>query len=236
MNELRRGLGIERSEPREDRLDLVRRKLCLAFSSGFARRGFVSFALGRLIVSCAHGRDITEAEAQDVKTQGAIADVHRRRRDRLRGHAQAPSLTQARRVSPGDDALLRLGRVSSIPFIIFGAWPVAGFYGLDILALFIAFKINYRRARAEERVRLTYVELLLRKITHRGETAEWRFNPLWSRLALEEDADFGALRLQVVSGRHTVPIGDFLAPPQRRDLADALGAALIKAKRGPDLT
>jgi uncharacterized membrane protein len=125
---------------------------------------------------------------------------------------------------------------SSVPFILLGAWPVAGFYGLDILALFIAFKINYRRARAQERVRLTYVELMLRKITHRGETAEWRFNPLWSRLALDEDVDFGALRLHVVSGRQTVPLGDFLAPRQRRDLADALGAALIKVKRGPELT
>jgi uncharacterized membrane protein len=124
---------------------------------------------------------------------------------------------------------------SSVPFILLGAWPVAGFYGLDILALFIAFKINYRRARAQERVRLTYVELMLRKITHRGETAEWRFNPLWSRLALDEDVDFGALRLHVVSGRQTVPLGDFLAPRQRRDLADALGAALIKVKRGPEL-
>ncbi|MBV8446612.1 MAG: DUF2244 domain-containing protein [Hyphomicrobiales bacterium] len=126
--------------------------------------------------------------------------------------------------------------VSSIPFIIFGAWPVAGFYGLDILALFIAFEVNYRRARAEERVRLTYVELLLRKITHRGETSEWRFNPLWARLLLDEDEEFGALRLSVVAGRQTVPIGEFLAPSQRRDLAKALGAALIKAKRGPDLS
>jgi uncharacterized membrane protein len=32
-----------------------------------------------------------------------------------------------------------------------------------------------------------------------------------------------------------VSIGDFLAPPQRQDLAHALGAALNKAKRGPDL-
>jgi uncharacterized membrane protein len=124
---------------------------------------------------------------------------------------------------------------SSIPFIVFGAWPVAGFYGLDILALFIAFKVNYRRAAAEESVRLTYVELFLRKITPRGETAEWRFNPLWARLRLEEDGEFGARRLCVVSGRQAVPIGDFLAPPQRRDLAEALGAALTKAKRGPDL-
>ena len=124
---------------------------------------------------------------------------------------------------------------SSIPFILFGAWPVAGFYGLDILALFIAFKVNYRRADAEERVRLSYVELLLSKVSHRGERAEWRFNPLWSQLALEEDEDFGALRLRVVSGRQIVPLGDFLAPRERRNLADALGAALIKAKRGPDL-
>jgi uncharacterized membrane protein len=123
---------------------------------------------------------------------------------------------------------------SSIPFIVLGAWPVAGFYGLDVLALFIAFKVNYRRATgAEERVWLSYVELRLSKTSHRGETAEWRFNPLWSRLSLDEDADFGALRLCVVSGRETVPIGDFLAPPQRRNLAEALSAALVKAKRGP---
>ncbi|SDR50054.1 Uncharacterized membrane protein [Rhizobiales bacterium GAS113] len=124
---------------------------------------------------------------------------------------------------------------SSIPFILFGAWPVAGFYGLDVLAVFVAFKVNYRRAGAEESVRLTYVELVLSKITHRGETAVWRFNPLWARLSLEDDEDFGAQRLSVVSGRQSVSIGDFLAPPQRRDLAVALGAALTKAKRGPDL-
>jgi uncharacterized membrane protein len=124
---------------------------------------------------------------------------------------------------------------SSIPFILFGAWPVAGFYGLDVLALFVAFKVNYRRAKAEESVRLTYVELVLSKNSHRGETAVWRFNPLWARLSLEEDEDFGARRLSVVSGRQTVSIGDFLAPPERRDLATALGAALTKAKRGPDL-
>ena len=125
---------------------------------------------------------------------------------------------------------------SSIPFILFGAWPVAGFYGLDVIALFIAFKVNYRRAvGAEEKVWLSYVELRLSKTSHRGERAEWRFNPLWSRLSLDEDEDFGALRLCVVSGRQTVPIGEFLAPPQRRHLAEALSAALVKAKRGPSL-
>src|ERR1700726_4887252 len=67
MNELRLGLGVERGEPREDRLDLFRRELGSAFPAGFARRGFVSFAFGSLDCSCAHGRDITGAEAQDAR-------------------------------------------------------------------------------------------------------------------------------------------------------------------------
>jgi uncharacterized membrane protein len=124
---------------------------------------------------------------------------------------------------------------SSIPFILFGAWPVSGFYGLDILALFIAFKVSYGRARAEQQVRLSYVELFLRKVTPRGEAAEWRFNPFWARLSVVEDAEYGALSLSVSSRGQEVPIGEFLSAPQRGDLADALRRALAKARRGPDI-
>ncbi len=38
--------------------------------------------------------------------------------------------------------------ISSIPFVVLGAWPVAGFFGIDVLALFIAFQVNFRHARA----------------------------------------------------------------------------------------
>ena len=43
----------------------------------------------------------------------------------------------------------------SLPFFFMGAWPVAGFMGLDVLALFIAFKINFRSAGAYETVDVT---------------------------------------------------------------------------------
>ena len=60
---------------------------------------------------------------------------------------------------------------ASIPFIVLGAWPVAGFFGLDALALFIAFKVNFRAARAFERIVVTPLEVLLRKVSHHGKEA-----------------------------------------------------------------
>ena len=69
--------------------------------------------------------------------------------------------------------------VSSIPFIVLGAWPVAGFFGIDVLALFIAFHVNFRHARAFERVIVTPLEVLLRKVSHHGREAVWRSNPAW---------------------------------------------------------
>ena len=32
------------------------------------------------------------------------------------------------------------GAVPTVPFVLMGAWPVAGFMGLDVLAIYLAFK------------------------------------------------------------------------------------------------
>ena len=84
--------------------------------------------------------------------------------------------------------------VASLPFVLMGFWPVAGFFGLDFLGLYIAFQISYRQGRSFELLELTPVRLMLRKVSHRGETREWRFNPLWTRLDREVD-DEGHRRL-----------------------------------------
>ena len=55
--------------------------------------------------------------------------------------------------------------ISSLPFVILGAWPVAGFFGIDVLALFVAFHINFRHARAFERIVVSPLEVLLRKVS-----------------------------------------------------------------------
>lgn len=123
--------------------------------------------------------------------------------------------------------------VASVPFAVMGAWPVAGFFGLDLLALFIAFKVNVRDAAGHERVVLTSGELLVRKQPARGEAREWRFNPLWSRLEREDDEDYGVQRLAIVSGPRRLAFGQFLAPEEKESLHRALSAALAQARRGP---
>jgi uncharacterized membrane protein len=122
--------------------------------------------------------------------------------------------------------------VSSVPFMVMGAWPVAGFFGLDLLALFIAFRANFRSARGFEEVILTPLELLLRRVSPRGEQAERRFNPLWIRLARETDEDFGLQALAVVSRSERIVIARELSPPERETFADALGEALARVKKG----
>src|ERR1700743_365843 len=57
---------------------------------------------------------------------------------------------------------------AGIAFLLMGAWPVVGFFGPDVLAIYIAFKINFRSARAREEISVTPSELRLRRISHRG--------------------------------------------------------------------
>lgn len=123
---------------------------------------------------------------------------------------------------------------ASIPFMVLGAWPVAGFFGLDAIALFIAFKVNFNAARAFERIIVTPLEVLLRKVSHRGREKIWRSNPAWTRLEREDDEDYGLLALSLVSRGQRTVVASALSPQEREGFAEALGSALAKAKRGPD--
>jgi uncharacterized membrane protein len=121
---------------------------------------------------------------------------------------------------------------ASIPFVALGFWPVAGFFGLDLLALYIAFLVNFRSARSFEELELTRLHLLFRTVNPRGEAREWRFNPLWTRLDREEDEEFGLQRLALVSRGERVVIARDLSPDERESLSKALSRALSEVKRG----
>src|SRR5436190_20720805 len=68
---------------------------------------------------------------------------------------------------------------AGLAFLMMGAWPVLGFFGLDVLAIYWAFRINFRRARASEEIRVTRSELRVRRISHRGGVVDYVLNPLW---------------------------------------------------------
>ena len=118
-------------------------------------------------------------------------------------------------------------------FVLLGAWPVMGFFGLDVLLIYWAFRANYRSAQAYEEVTVTPSSLTVRKITHRGETREWLMNPLWVRLERHVIEGFGLQRLALVSHGRELTVAGFLGPDERESFARALADALGEARRGP---
>lgn len=118
-------------------------------------------------------------------------------------------------------------------FWLIGAWPVFGFFGLDVLAVYCAFRINFRRAQATEEIVVTHSELRVRRVSHRGRVTEWVLNPLWVRLDRKTHAEFGIERLYLVSRGRRLSIGSFLGADEKASFAEALMAALQAAKRGP---
>jgi len=123
--------------------------------------------------------------------------------------------------------------VAGTAFYVIGAWPVVGFFGLDVALVYWAFKVNYRAANAYEQVTMTPSELKVRKVSHRGDVAEWTLNPVWVRLDREVHEEFGIERLFLVSHGRRFPIAGFLGPQEKAEFAAALGAALAEARRGP---
>ncbi|HVY58286.1 MAG TPA: DUF2244 domain-containing protein [Xanthobacteraceae bacterium] len=121
-------------------------------------------------------------------------------------------------------------------FLILGAWPVFGFFGLDVLLIYWAFRANYRAAAAFEEVTVTASELRVRKVSHRGEVAEWTLNPLWVKLDRDTHEEFGIERLFLVSRGRKLPIAAFLGPREKESFAAALATAIGEAKRGPTRT
>jgi uncharacterized membrane protein len=123
--------------------------------------------------------------------------------------------------------------VAGMAFLMMGAWPVIGFFGLDVLAIWWAFRINNRTAKAFEEIRVTPSELRVRRTSHRGHVVEWVLNPLWVRLDRTEDPEFGIEKLWLISHGRRVSIGSFLGPEEKASFAKALVTALNAAKRGP---
>ena len=122
---------------------------------------------------------------------------------------------------------------AGLAFWLMGAWPVFGFFGLDILAVYWAFRTNFRRAEASEEISITPSELRVRRVSHRGHVVEWVLNPLWVQLDQKTHAEFGIEKLYLVSRGRRISVASFLGADEKASFAKALTAALQAARRGP---
>ena len=110
-------------------------------------------------------------------------------------------------------------------FLLLGAWPVMGFFGLDVLAIYIAFRLNYRTGRAIETLQLSDSELLITRINPSGTKHRWAFHPYWLQVHMDNPPEPSS-KLTLSSHGQSLTIGSFLTPDERAEVATALRKAL----------
>lgn len=121
--------------------------------------------------------------------------------------------------------------VAGVVFMLHGLWPVFGFYGLDVLLIYWAFKASYRSGRLYETVQLTDDSLVVRRVQPSGKAREWRFEPTWLRVDIDEPPQHRSPLVLSSHGRR-LEIGAFLSPGERGELAQALRHALSRRRDG----
>ena len=122
-------------------------------------------------------------------------------------------------------AAAALGFAIGTAFMIAGAWPVMGFCGLELLLLYVAFRLNCRSGRRYEHIRLTDGGLEIHRYGPKGDVRSSEIEPNWLRV------DIGVApphKGQLVLSSHgrAVTIGGFLGPDEKIELATALRAAI----------
>lgn len=144
-------------------------------------------------------------------------------------------LTPHRSLSPRGFAILMTAVAgvsfsAGLAFFLIGAWPVMGFFGLDLLLFYWAFRVNYRRGRMYENLRLTREDLTVRRVDHWGAAKTWQFQPYWLQV-LMDDPPRHESQLRLRSHGRAVTVGSFLTPEERLDLAQALRRELDNLRR-----
>ncbi len=110
-------------------------------------------------------------------------------------------------------------------FLALGAWPILPFMAADTALLWWAFRANYASGRGHERVVLAGDALTVTRVSARGEVRRFGFEPLWTRVLIEEDA-LGDANLFLAARGRRVRVGGFLSAPERREVGAAIGHAL----------
>ncbi|MFQ5974496.1 MAG: DUF2244 domain-containing protein [Alphaproteobacteria bacterium] len=123
--------------------------------------------------------------------------------------------------------------VAGVWFVAVGPWPVMPFFGLEVMLVYGAFRLNYRDARAFETVHLTAGSLLVEQVKPSGRRDCVSFAPPhWLQVIVERRSGHGN-RLRLTSHGRSLVIGKFLTSEERMAFAGALRAALGRLNRLP---
>lgn len=122
---------------------------------------------------------------------------------------------------------------ASIPGMVFstlGAWPVVGFMGLDVLAVWWALSASMRDGRQFETVTLWPSQLELKRVTGSGREEILTFDPLTTRLVIDRDFNERTTGLHLRTPDADTAVGAFLNGDDKASFAKAFGTALKRAR------
>lgn len=129
----------------------------------------------------------------------------------------------------GGVALLFL--LLGLRFLLLGAWPILPFMAVDLLLLGWAMRASYRSARLSERLRLDGQVLVLERISQIGGRQRLVLEPLAVRVELERFPD-ARNKLWLRERERREPLGAFLSPGEREELAGVVEEALRRWRSG----
>jgi len=128
-----------------------------------------------------------------------------------------------------------IGFVSFVTGAVFawlGAWPVLGFFGLDVALIWFAFRRSYRSGRQLETIDIGDGKLTLTHIGVGGERRSTELIAAWVDVRLARAID-GRTSIALASHGVEYPFGGFLTEDEKVELAPALREALLIARGGP---
>ncbi len=126
-------------------------------------------------------------------------------------------------------AICMLCGLTAMGFWLLGAWPVAGFTGVELLLAAWLFRLNARAARASELLILTPDTLRIIRTDPRGRREEDSLPAAWLGLRLLERPGRVPALLLASRGREE-EIARALGETEKRDLQRALATALHRLR------
>lgn len=132
-------------------------------------------------------------------------------------------------------ALIGISFTAGVAFMLIGAWPVLGFFGLDIVLIWLAFRLSYRDGRRLEVIQVTPEEIRVARRYPTGHQTAFRLPSAWTRVEVAGAGEADVQARLSAMGKSLI-IGAWLSPKEREGLAEAVREALDRARRhrGPD--
>ncbi len=126
-------------------------------------------------------------------------------------------------------AICALSVCSTATFWWLGAWPIAGFNGVEITAALLMLRYNARAVRANEVILLSSSSLTVIRTTRDGIRTEQEVSPAWINVHLQ-DRPGRVPALYLAAHGTRLEIGASLGEPEKLDLAKALKDALYRSR------